>query len=129
MAYNFDDLNIIIDDDHMVSGYASGNPVNLSFASDLISSNVGAKGEVAVAVMNDDSATLTINLQHTSPTNDVLRKLERKTFPVSFVDSNNEGDVRGNFKNCMVQTRPSIERGSAVTEPSWVIFIPKAKIK
>lgn len=129
MAYDFKETNIIIDDNHMVSGYGAGTPVSLAYASDAITPSVGAKGEVAIATSNDNSGTLSITLQQNSYTNRKLRSLVGKEFDMSFVDSNNESRVKGNFKDCMVQTRPAEERGQEISERQWVIFIPEIKLK
>ena len=58
-----------------VTGYADGTFVTIALASDGVTTQVGADGEVARAINTDQRVDITLTLQQTSPTNDFLSGL------------------------------------------------------
>lgn len=92
--------------------------------------SVGADGRTVFSISADNSATLTIKLQHTSPMHDYLTRLDRagdadraRRFPVSLKDTNTgEG---GSANDCVIQSRPSAAFGASASEREWVIFCPR----
>lgn len=131
MAYDLKKCNIILDGDHMVTGYGAGNPISIAFNSDAITPYIGAKGETAVAINNDDTAQLTLVLAQNSSSVSVLDDYAsgRTNFSMSFVDKNDEGNIKADCEDCFVQTRPTKARGSEVGEETFVIYIPKLNYK
>lgn len=127
-VYDFQNCNVIIDG-HMAVDLGSGNPVQISYNSDRITPYVGAKGESSASLTNDFSATLTLTLQHTSKTNNKLDSLDGEQFDISFVDKNDEGDVKANPSGCMIQTYADQQRGTEITERQWTIYIPKLRYR
>lgn len=126
--YNFSLSNVLIDGE-IVTGMGSGNPINVEMNSDRVTLLVGAKGETAHAVSNDNSAKFTLKLLHTSSFNSKLQALDGKEFSVAFVDSNDEGLLQATCQKAMVMTVPKQERGKEVTEREWVISLPLFKIQ
>jgi hypothetical protein len=55
-----------------LSGFADGTFVNITTPSDGITTKMGADGELARAINPDRRTTVTITLQQTSPSNDIL---------------------------------------------------------
>ena len=55
-----------------ISGFADGTFVNITTINDVITTQVGADGEVARAINTDRRCTVTITLQQTSQSNDFL---------------------------------------------------------
>ena len=123
MIMDFKKVNVIIENQMLVD-LGSGTPIVSSYNSDRITPYVGAKGEVAKAISNDDTGTLTVTLQQTSISNKLLHSLDKKEFTMTLVDKNDEGKVKATVTGCTIQTYADVERGSEITEREWVIFVP-----
>ena len=60
---------------HIVTGYTETSFVDIEFSNDRITMEKGGDGEVARVITADNSAMITVRLQQTSPSNDVLSLL------------------------------------------------------
>lgn len=118
-----------------VTGYATGDDVvMLEFREDLITDKVGADGEMAISIGADKSATLTIKLLQTSPTNKFLSKVAAvqgnvPTFaPISalYQDANRQ-DV-ATMLSGYIQKHAPLERGREANEPEWSIVFRRADV-
>ncbi|PHP66549.1 hypothetical protein CSC94_12735 [Zhengella mangrovi] len=89
---------------------------------------VGADGSTIFSTSADESAVITLKLQHTSPAHAYLRSLERamtagrtRKFPVSIRDT--ESGEGGSAAECVIQSVPSVNSGSAnASEREWKLF-------
>lgn len=70
-TYNPDRIVLLVGGAQM-QGYAEDQFVNIAPMADRVTSKAGADGEVARAIGSDRRHTVTITLQQTSPSNDVL---------------------------------------------------------
>lgn len=70
-TYSPDRIKILVGA-HVVTGTADGTFVNITQMTDGVSSEAGAYGDVARAMSLDPRHTITITLQQTSRSNDVL---------------------------------------------------------
>lgn len=80
---------------YIINGYADGTFVNVERAADTFTKVVGADGEVGRVHSADRSGKITITLQQTSESNDVLSALQQADeltlsgkFPVAVKDNN-----------------------------------------
>lgn len=107
-----------------MSGFADGTFVEIAPSSDLSSMQVGADGEVARSISSNKTCTVTITLQQTSPSNDVLSgmiEIDSLTggvlFPISVLD------LRGRTvflaSQCWINKRPTLTFGQEVSDRSW----------
>ena len=89
---------------------------------------IGADGSALFSVSANRGATITLRLQHTSPTHRLLQqKLKRQqalaspatAFPVTAYDtSSGEG---GTADKCFIQTAPTDTKGVNATVREWVL--------
>jgi hypothetical protein len=109
-----------------ISGYADGTFVQIDPNSEAWTRKVGADGEVARALSNDNTATIQITLMQTSLSNAYLRTVmsaDRLTglgmLPLSFTDLN---DMETHFwPQAWVSTTPSAGRAKETTDVQWTI--------
>ena len=97
-------------------------------ASDRGSRVVGADGSSVLSISVDKSATITLRLQHTSPTHRLLRQKERQQqamgalfggFTFTVIDKvSGEG---GTANDVFIQTAPGDSKGKAATSREWVL--------
>jgi len=88
---------------------------------------VGADGRTIFSTSADESAIITLKLQHTSAAHSYLRAVERsmtagsvRKFPVSVRDTeSNEG---GSAAECIIMEAPTMSSGVNATEREWQIF-------
>lgn len=118
-----------------VTGYSEGDDVlMLEFNEDLITRKTGADGESALSVGADRTATLTLKLLQTSPTNKFLSKVVAvqgnvPTFrPVSglYQDASRQDIATMLFG--FVKKHANIERGREAAEPEWEIEFARADV-
>lgn len=109
-----------------ISGYADGTFVQVDPNSETWTKKVGADGEVARALSNDNTSTIQITLMQTSLSNTYLRTVmsaDRLTglgmLPLSFTDLN---DMEVHFwPQAWVSTTPSTGRAKDTTDVQWTI--------
>ena len=102
--------------------------VSVERGSDRATSMVGADGAAIVSTSADESAIITLRLQHTSPAHERLRNIERamnsgrtRKFPLSIRDT--ESGEGGSAAECVIVGTPSVNTGSAAAGVrEWRIF-------
>lgn len=102
--------------------------VQVERGSDRATSMVGADGAAIVSTSADESATITLRLQHTSPANERLRNIERamktgrtRKFPLSIRDT--ESGEGGSAAECVIVGTPTVNTGSSTAGVrEWKIF-------
>jgi len=112
----------------IMSGYTDGTFVELSRNSPTWSQTVGADGLVTRGKTNDRSATLTLTLKQSSPSNDVLSGFlvldelsNSGVFPVLIKDLSGTSiyfSAQG-----FITTYPTSTFGKDISDRSWVIFL------
>lgn len=113
-----------------VVGFFDGDDVFSSEKSEDVGGwLIGADGSAIWSQSADGMVTLTLKLQHTSPTH---RQLQNKSqqqkagslvpFPVDYVDTN--GGEGGHAGNAMVTKEPSMSHGKNATVREWVLTSP-----
>jgi hypothetical protein len=107
-----------------ITGYTEGSLVSCERNEDRMTPYVGAKGETDYAISNNNSGTVTISLQQSSPSNRMLQQLaeSKALFPVSVVDMNT-GGFRAGGNEGIVLKEPALERGNEISELEWEIYV------
>lgn len=102
--------------------------VQIERGSDRATHATGADGKVIVSTSADETAMITLRLQHTSAAHQRLRDIERamsngstRKFPISVRDlDSGEG---GSAAECVIMTTPSVNTGSAAAGVrEWTIL-------
>ena len=124
-------------DGQLIQGLWDGDDaISIAPGADKGTGLIGADGSGIFSVSANKSATITIRLQHTSPTHRLLQqKLKRQqalaspatAFPVTAYDtSSGEG---GTADRCFIQSAPTDTKGANATVREWVLwtaeFIPE----
>ena len=101
--------------------------VEIAYNSDQTSSTVGVDGTVTRNRMNDESATVTLTLQHTSPVNDTMLDLyyaDRNApngLPVPLSVTNPQTGHRFFAEFSWIQDRADLSLEAETTDRVWVI--------
>lgn len=105
-------------------GFAEGTFINAERSVEKRSQRVGSKGDVETIKSADDTGTITITLQQSSPTNAVLKQLYNSDnkFQVAIVDTNFSGDVGVQGAECSVENLPAFSRGDETEDVEWTIL-------
>lgn len=124
--YNADDVNIIIGGKY-VTDFAEGSSIVIARNADSMIKTIGIKGEIAYAINNDKSGTVTFSTQHNSESNNWLDEYARNVefMPVSVIDSNSEGGFKIQNNECVIMKPADNSRGLEVGTREWVIDIPE----
>jgi hypothetical protein len=109
-----------------IAGYADGTFVQIDPNSETWQRKVGADGEVARSLSNDNTHTIQITLMQTSLSNIYLRMVMSAdrlaglgTLPLSFTDLNS---MEARFwPQAWVSTEPATGRAKETTDVQWTI--------
>lgn len=122
-TYDPRDVAVIVDG-RIITGVADGTFVSAEKEEDQWEPYVGAQGEVARARNAHPIGTISVTVEHTSPSNAHLAQLagSSRLFPARVVDrQNNNVSIGGSA--CWVQKPGSMEFGGEVSEIEWVIVV------
>lgn len=110
----------------IIQGYADGTFVNVERSVDAFTLSVGADGEASRVHSPDRSGTVTLTLQQTSDSNDVLSALAiaddltlQGTFPLLVKDNNGRTLVESN--TAWIKKVPASEYSKEMSQREWVI--------
>jgi hypothetical protein len=131
---NFDPKSVsVIVGGHAVQGFAEGTFVLVAPNADEFSDVAGSQGEVSRARISDRRADVTITLQQTSPSNDVLSgfaELDRLSpngaGVVSFLLRDGQGTTLVRAVEGWVKRRPDVEMSNEIKNREWVIRLAEA---
>jgi hypothetical protein len=111
-----------------MSGYADGTFISVERDNDTWSKVSGADGAVSRAKSNDRTGTLTLTLQQTSPSNDVLSGFARVdeisndgVVPISVTDLGGRTVIFSAFG--WVQKPPTVEMAKEISNREWVLAL------
>ena len=133
MQYDFQKVNLIINysgGTHYVTGFSSGSTIDAQRDGDRYTKHVGAKGDVTLAINNDNSGTIKFKLKNDSSSNKILNFLEqtKEEFTANIYDSNSNGKGKAGGSDCVVMKDPGFIRGNEVQELEWTIGVPTLSI-
>jgi hypothetical protein len=117
-----------------VTGFADGSFITIALASDGVTTQVGADGEVARAINTDQRVDITLTLQQTSPANDFLSGLYAADVltcggvagPILVQDLC--GTTMLQASNCWVVKLADIEFAKEITNRAWTLQAANAAI-
>lgn len=128
-AYSFINVTAAVDGQQVQGAWDGDDALIVTRGADAGTGLIGADGSGIFSVLADRSATVSIKLQHTSPTHRLLmQKLKRQqalggnasAFPFSFIDTvSNEG---GSADRCYIQTAPADSKGKNAVVREWVLW-------
>jgi hypothetical protein len=128
-VYAFGNVTAVLDAEHEITGYHSGDDViSAERAEDGASDVVGADGSMAVAISSNRSGSVTFKLLQTSSSNRyllqryALQEAGAATFrPLNLnVKDVHRLDLIQGF-NGYLKKLPPVKRGEKVNEQEWVI--------
>ena len=109
-----------------ITGYADGTFVQIDPNGDAFTKKVGADGEVARELSNDNTHTIQITLMQTSLSNIYLRtvmKVDRATglgmLPLAFTDLNTMEEKF--WPQAWVSVEPATGRAKETTDTQWTL--------
>lgn len=132
-SYSPEDITVLVAGVLPLTGFVSGNFVNISKDIQPLSSTRTSDGEVARLYNNDQTFTITITLHNTAESNEVLTKLwlldeitQRGKFPLLIKDQ--LGSSLFFSATSWIEGIPDTTYGSEITERTWTIRSSQAVI-
>ena len=117
-----------------MQGFSDGTFVEIAPMADRVSSKSGADGEVARSISSDKRHTVTITLQQTSPSNDVLSgmaladELSGGGLPVPIMVQDLSGRTLFAADRGWIRSVPSQAFGVEVNDREWVLETGKPAV-
>lgn len=128
-AYSAKNVNVSVDGQKARGFWDGDDAVVVSQIEDVGTMLIGADGSSIFSQYAGEGATITLRLQHTSPTHKLLhQRLARQRvpgmkvtgFPVNVMDvDSGEG---GSSDQCFIQTVPDDSKGKAAVTREWVLI-------
>lgn len=113
----------------ILEGFAEGTMIDIEWPKDDYEMKVGTKGDVGVARIIDPTATVTIRLLQTSPSNDALSSLRTSSLAAgasgfaadfSMRDRSGTSIVQG---KAFVMKRPNLTMSNTVEAREWKLGV------
>lgn len=129
-TYDPKKVNVIVDGT-VITGFASDSMVTADKSEDSISTEAGCQGDIAISENANESGTIGLSLQGTSPSIAFLRSLAsaRKEVQVVISDANESDSVKINASQCRVVKTPGVSRGKTAGSVAVNIFVPNLQIR
>lgn len=128
-AYSFINVSATLDRRDIKGFWEGDDAIVVTQGADVGTPLVGADGSSIFSISADQSAQISIKLQHTSPMHRFLSQRLRQTrargaqvatFPFSFKDKvSGEGGVAS---SCFIMTAPEDSKGTNATVREWVLW-------
>lgn len=127
-TYNARNCQVTLDGRDVRGFWEGDDAVTVERSVDRSTAMVGADGKAVVSTSADESATITLKLQHTSAAHKRLRNIEQsmskgrtRKFPLDIADT--ESGEGGSSRECVIIGTPNVNTGSATaSEREWKIF-------
>jgi hypothetical protein len=124
-TYDAKDVNVLIDG-QLLSGYADGTFCNVEYNEDLIGTEVGSAGEVALSVLNNPTGTVTLTVFRGSQASRVLDTFRRRVrnrenfiFNLSVIEA--RSGTRAVSAQCWVQSNTPLPFSRNLDSEEWVL--------
>ncbi len=128
-AYSYLNVSATVDGQVVQGLWEGDDAVIVTFASDVGTGLVGADGSNIFSHSANKSVTISIKLQHTSPTHRLLhQKLKRQqsagaaASSFSFVIMDAVSGEGGTARDCFIQTVPADSKGVNAAVREWVLW-------
>lgn len=110
----------------LISGFADGTFISVSRDEQAYNAVTGADGFVSRAKTGNRAGTITLTLQQTSPSNDILSGFmiadelrNRGVFPIFIQDQ--EGETIFQAQHCWVQQMPDSDFSKEISNRVWTL--------
>ncbi|MBS6956520.1 MAG: DUF3277 family protein [Enterocloster asparagiformis] len=129
-GYDVRKVNVNVDGT-ILTGFASDGVITVTKSEDAVTPNVGCQGDVVYEENANESGTIAVTLQATSPALSKLRSLaaNRKKFSVSVSDANDDDSISISASNCRILKLPDLARGKNTSTVTVNIFVPNLVIR
>ena len=109
-----------------ITGFGTDSVISVTRNEDIVTTQVGVKGDVAYNENANESGTITVTLMGTSSSLPYVRSLalKRKEVSVMIVDANDSASVNVAEERCRVIKPPDITRAKEIGSESVSIFVP-----
>lgn len=130
MSYDPRKVNVNVNGT-ILTGFAADGVVTVSKNEDAVTPNVGCKGDVVYEENANESGTIAVTLQGTSPSLAMLRRLAsgRRTFSVSISDVNSDDPISISAQKCRILKLPDIARGKNSSTATVNIYVPNLVVR
>ncbi|MCI8661393.1 MAG: DUF3277 family protein [Lachnospiraceae bacterium] len=130
MSYDPKKVNVNVDGT-IITGFSSDGIITISKNEDAVTPNVGCQGDVVYEENANESGTIALTLQGTSPSLAKLRSLavNRKKFSVYISDANEDDSIAVSAQNCRILKAPDISRGKTSGTATVNIYVPKLTLR
>ena len=124
-SYDPKKVNLVMNG-KIITGFASDSMITIARNEDIVTTQVGVKGDVAYNENANESGTITVTLMGTSSSLPYVRSLalKRKEVSVMIVDANDSASVNVAEERCRVIKLPDITRAKEIGSESVSIFVP-----
>lgn len=118
-------VNLILNG-KVITGFTSDGVVTITRNEDIVSTNVGVKGDVAYSENANESGNIAFTLMESSSSLPYVRELALKRRPVqvTITDANDVGAVQVAEEDCRVLKPADATRGKEVGGEQVNIFVP-----
>ena len=129
-SYDPKKVNVNVDGT-IITGFAGDGIITASKNEDAVTPNVGCHGDVVYEENANESGTIALTLQGTSPSLAKLRKLAsgRKTFSVVISDANDDDSISISAGKCRILKEPDLARGKNSSTVTVNIYVPNLTIR
>lgn len=127
-AYSFNNVAVVVDGQNVVGFWDGDDAVTIEPLSEVGTMLVGADGSSIFSQTANEGATITLRLQHTSPTHRLLHQkwarqkakgVRTRGFPLSVTDvDSGEG---GATDQVFIQAAPTDSKGISAVTREWVL--------
>ena len=124
-SYDPKKVNVIVNG-VVITGFSSDGVITITRNEDIVTTQVGAKGDVAYSENANESGNIAMNLMGTSSSLPYLRTLAVKRTPLSVMisDANDATAVNVAEEQCRILKPPDINRAKEVGTETVNIFVP-----
>lgn len=128
-AYSYINVSATLDRRDIKGLWDGDDPIVVTPGADISTGIVGADGSSIVSISADQSAQISIKLQHTSPTHRFLmQKLKQmrarganSTF-IPFTVKDRVSGEGGSAHRCTIMTAPDDSKGKNATVREWILW-------
>ena len=126
-SYDVAEVNLVVGG-VIITGAAEGTFITAERNEDTFQEYIGSQGEVAFAETNNNSGTISVTLENTSPSISYLdglanRKGQNAIVDVSIIDGNTDGGKRISGAQARVRRPANYEASAGITTRDYEIFV------
>lgn len=129
-SYDPKKVNVNVDG-VVLTGFASDGIITVTKNEDAVTPNSGCKGDIIYEENANESGTIAVTLQQTSPSLARLRRLAsgRTEFSVTISDANDDDSINISASRCRILKMPDLPRGKNTATVTVNIFVPNLVIR